>query len=439
MSSPGNDNFFSLLPSRDSGLALQMTERILRGMIRSGVWDAHQACVLGCDCSPLLNEANATSPAHDALAIEVAADSAVLLKNEGDLLPLRPGTTVALVGRGCAEPHQLDPTAWWQASDYYVVGGSGRVITTPDRAPSIVQALARRGVLRLRVSPDDTLAGALEAADGADLVLACAGATATEAVDRASLALDQQELLMQLGAALRLADIPLVVLAMAPGQIEAPWANSTSAAMVMFLGGQGTGEAWARLLLGEVVPSGKLPVTLPVHEGDMRAPCEETSCVYRDGLHFGWTAMIDKPVAFPFGHGLSYSQFRYEWAEGMKPRYSDDVSSNRSTVAPLSVTVSNTGHVPARETVQLYLSFPATSALAASEPRMLLRAFAKTPIVQPGASYTVAMQLSSRDLSVWDSSARPGGGWVVVTGNYNVTIGSSSRDLRLQTPLFVAA
>ena len=94
-------------------------------------------------------------------------------------------------------------------------------------------------MLRLNASRSDGLEEALAVAEGADVVIACAGGTATEAVDRASLALDQQQLLLALGPALRSRGVPLVVVAMAPGQIEAPWANDTAAAAVMFLGGQG--------------------------------------------------------------------------------------------------------------------------------------------------------------------------------------------------------
>jgi beta-glucosidase len=414
-----------------------MTERILRGMIQSGVWDGEPGgCVLGCDCSPSLYEANATSPAHDALAIEVAADAVVLLKNEGGVLPLRPNAKVALVGHGCTDPHRLDPHGWGQASDYSVVGGSGRVITTPDRAPSIEQSLARRGVLRLNASRSDGLEEALAVAEGADVVIACAGGTATEAVDRASLALDQQQLLLALGPALRSRGVPLVVVAMAPGQIEAPWANDTAAAAVMFLGGQGTGEAWARILMGEVAPSGKLPVTLPYHETDMLPPCEQSECVYRDALRFGWTALLGTRVAFAFGHGLSYSDFAYAWAPAGAPTYTRGEHGNSSS-ASLSVVITNVGAVDGRETVQLYLTFPANASGTTAEPRMLLRAFEKTPVLQPAGTHVAAMLLSARDLSIWDAAVGPRGGWRLVTGKFMLMVGSSSRDPRLEVPLWV--
>ena len=434
---PGNDDFYSLLPAQEPALVAQMTERILRGMLASGVWDEQPTCVLGCDCSTPLYEVNATSPAHDALAIEVAADSAVLLKNEGGVLPLRPHTRVALVGRGCTAPHELDPHGWWQASDYYVVGGSGRVITTPERAPTIEQALSRRGVLRLNASGSDRLDDALAVAEGADVVVACAGGTATEAVDRASLALDQHELLLALGPALRSRGVPLVVAAMAPGTIEAPWANDTAAALIMFLAGQGTGEAWARILLGEVAPSGKLPVTIPYHEAQMAAPCETSTCVYHDALRFGWTAHLGMPVAFPFGHGLSYAgSFRYAWAPDGSPSYARGADGNGSA-ASLSVVVTNMGTVAGRETAQLYVTFPANATGATAEPGLRLRTFEKTPVLQPGEAHVAIMTLDARDFSVWDAAVGTRGGWRRVAGEYTLMVGSSSRDPRLQVALRV--
>ena len=81
---------------------------------------------------------------------------------------------------------------------------------------------------------------------------------------------------------------PLVVAAMAPAQILVPWAAKASAAVVMFLAGQATGEAWANGLLGEGSPSGKLPVTLAVSEEGTLAPCDEPTCVYDDRLSVGW-------------------------------------------------------------------------------------------------------------------------------------------------------
>src|SRR5690606_29388018 len=81
----------------------------------------------------------------------------------------------------------------------------------------------------------------------------------------------------------------------------------------MFLAGQETGNAWADVLFGDVNPSGRLPVTFPVSEADTIEPCPGTTCDYTEGLFVGYRGMFGKDVAFPFGHGLSYTTFQYTW------------------------------------------------------------------------------------------------------------------------------
>ena len=83
----------------------------------------------------------------------------------------------------------------------------------------------------------------------------------------------------------------------------------------LFLAGQVHGEAWADVLLGDVNPSGKLPVTFPLNEDDVLAPCPWDNCAYGERLNVGWRALHGKPVAWPFGHGLSYTSFTYGWSD----------------------------------------------------------------------------------------------------------------------------
>ena len=113
---PGNDMYFSLLASDPDPAAAElvdgMARRVLRGMIGCGALDSHR-CTLGCDCGNFLYNTSVTSAAHSELAVEIASGSAVLLKNEGRggaaTLPIQPGATVALVGRGCSDDHAIDP------------------------------------------------------------------------------------------------------------------------------------------------------------------------------------------------------------------------------------------------------------------------------------------------------------------------------------------
>lgn len=268
-----------------------MVERILRGMIASGAWDV-PTCTVGCDCRPFIEKVYATTAAHAAVARRAATESAVLLKNSPPAgaarpaLPLRRGMRVGLVGRACYAPPHIDlRTASWMQGDYYVIGGSGRVVASPNRTRSVHQALVAREV-DVVLSPNDSVPAALAVAyAGVDVLIACGGATTTEAKDRESLQLDQHQFLHALGANLSAtpAAPALITLAMAPGHFDATWAVNSSAAMVMFLGGEGTGEALADLLLGTESPSGKLPLTLPLNASDMVQPCTTANCSYDEG------------------------------------------------------------------------------------------------------------------------------------------------------------
>lgn len=154
----------------------------MRGMLGSGgaAYDAGPVCNAGCDCESRLVQTVATTPEHVQVARSVAAQGLVLLKNQAATLPLRPGVRIALVGSACDAPH-VSVTAKWQQGDYYVVGGSGRVVS--DKAISISRALlAHEGVAIGAISPSDILEEALEADASADVdvTIACAGASAFE-------------------------------------------------------------------------------------------------------------------------------------------------------------------------------------------------------------------------------------------------------------------
>ena len=98
----------------------------------------------------------------------------------------------------------------------------------------------------------------------------------------------------------------------------------------MFLGGQESGHAWAAVLLGDVSPSGKLPVTFPLREEDTIPPCEADHCAYSEGLHVGWRGLHGKEVAYPFGHGLSYTTFALSWRKLPAATYTPPPATGRT-------------------------------------------------------------------------------------------------------------
>jgi len=239
----------------------------------------------------------------------------------------------------------------------------------------------------------------------------------TEGNDRDSLYVDNDgfisQLLQQKGSS------RVVVALSTPGVILTNWRGNADAIINMFLAGQETGGAWADVLFGDVNPSGRLPITLPNSEGDTIAPCGGDTCNYHEGLNVGYRGLGTKTVAFPFGHGLSYTTFTYAWVK--QPTKTGCTSDQ---VICMTVSVTNTGNRDGSEVVQVYMDYPAS----AGEPAGQLRQFQKVQIANH-TTVTVDLGISQRGLSIWDVSKND---WAVVQGSFVVNVGASSRDSRLR-------
>jgi hypothetical protein len=226
-----------------------------------------------------------------------------MLKNDA-ILPLTVDRKIAVVSGACAAVHDPETLlATWDRGDYYVVGGSGRVIA--PRITSVLDALRAGGADVVGTAGDD-LDAALEAAQCADVIVACGGAATTEAADRASLRLDNHDFLAALVAA---ADKPVALVALAPGAVVLPQADAAAAAVVCFLCGEATGWAIADVLLGRREPGGRLPVTIPRTEAATVQPCAMDTCPYTEGVRGGYRGMDASDAHYPFGHGLGYAIF----------------------------------------------------------------------------------------------------------------------------------
>ena len=183
----------------------------------------------------------------------------MLAKNDG-VLPLNPGARVAVVGAACAAAHNATKLLQqWNLGDYYVVGGSGRVLST--HAVTVLEGLVDAGFGVVDAAADD-LDAALAAAADADVVVMCGGATTTEAAARATLALDNHQFLE---AFARRSPAPVVLVALAPGPVLLP-DDDAAASLILFLSGEATGSAAAAVLKG-AEPGGRLPVTIPRRDG----------------------------------------------------------------------------------------------------------------------------------------------------------------------------
>lgn len=400
-----------------------MVTRVLYGMASvQGVWSEDPpVCRVGCTCGALMGGEIAASHNHSVLARELATSGAVLLKNEPAAeghpapLPLKPKSVVALVGSACAAMPDVDALLKdWTLGDYYTIGGSGRVICR-DPVP-ILSALQTSG-LALQPSESDSVDDAAMAMQGADIVVICAGATSKEGTDRDTLKLDQDEFVNGVLDAAP-SGIPTVLVALTAGAITAPW-DRLSAAVAFFLSGQETGHAVADILTGAVTPSGKLPVTFPLSAEDALWPCQHDPCEYTEGLRGGWHVYDGKPVAFPFGHGLSYSSFNIS-AGG-------NWSVAHGGVHFFTVRVENTGKVSGAEVAQLYIGYPNTTP-GQAQPPLRLRRFQKTKVLAPGDLVEIVFELGPHDLSTWDVGAHA---WQPVEGMFTAVVGVSSRDHRL--------
>ena len=372
--------------------------------------------------------------AHHALAREAAAAGTVLLKNDpvgsptgaAPLLPLSPDTLagVAVVGELARTPR-------------YQGAGSSQV--NPTRLDDALTALRTAAGTDLPFaagytlaegpaddrSPDALVAEAVEAARGAGTVLVFLGLPAayeSEGYDRDHLDLpaDQVALLRAVAAA-----NPRVVVALAGGSAisVAPWQDVAPALLTGWLGGQAGGSAVVDVLTGAVAPSGRLTETLPLRLEDTPAfgnfPGELGHVRYGEGVLVGyrWYDARQVEVAYPFGHGLTYTTFAYDDAT------TEVTGSGADARVRVAVRVTNTGAVAGAEVVQVYVGDPQAQV---QRPERELKAFAKVHL-EAGASQVVTLELDARDLSYWHPVLRR---WVLEGGEFRVAVGASSRDLR---------
>ena len=350
--------------------------------------------------------------AHHALARRAAEESMVLLKNEGDLLPLAPHTTVAVIGDFAENPRYQ---------------GAGSSMVNAFQVDTLLGALRGSGVQIAGYQPGfdrhgapspEKQARAVALAQKAEAVILCLGldeVQESEGLDRTSMRLapNQTELL----AAVCAVNPNIAVVLHAGSPVEMPWLGQCKALLYASLSGQAGAGALADALTGRCNPSGKLAQTWPLRYEDIPASehfaGEGRTVEYREGLYVGYRYFVtaQKPVLFPFGYGLSYTSFAYS-----------DLSVGKERV---TLTVANTGSRPGCETVQLYISKPDSCVY---RPARELKGFARVSL-EPGEAKTVEIPLSRQAFRFWNSAANR---WEVEGGSYDILIGASAVDIRLQ-------
>ncbi len=332
--------------------------------------------------------------AHHALARRAAAEGAVLLKNEGGILPLKPDAKIAVIGamakslryQGAGSSH-INPMKLSQPLDY--LPGAVYASGCDDRGDT-TEAL---------------LAEAVETAKNAGIAVVFAGLPGhyeSEGFDRENMKMPEGHLRMI--EAVASANPNTIVVLLSGSSVECPWADNVKGILYMGLPGQAGGEAVADLLYGSVNPSGKLAESWPYRYED--TPSSEiygktADALYQEGIYVGYR-YYDKsgtPVRWPFGYGLSYTDFAYS-----------DLTVDGDAV---SVTVKNTGSLAGAEVVQLYIEAPQNGL---HRPVRELKGFQKV-FLQPDESQTVTFTLTDRSFAVWQD------GWKVPCGTYTVSIG----------------
>ena len=362
--------------------------------------------------------------AHHQLARRAAAECAVLLKNTG-VLPLAKDTrSLAVLGA---------------LAQYPQFNGTGCAAMNPqcsDIPLQEIKALAPEGCA-VTYAPgytrdyrhdDALLAEAVAAARDAQAAVVFAGAfLPPEDDDFSRRTLDLEPATAELIEEVLAVQPNTVVVVYNAESVAMPWADRAAGILDLWFSGEGSGHAAAQLLWGEISPSGKLPVTMPVRIEDTPAylnfPGEGDYHYYCEGIYAGYRYYEKKKIEplYPFGHGLSYSRFTYSAPRVSVPQL---VLPGQVTVY---CTVQNDGQMPAAEVVQLYV---ADRHAKLARPEKELKAFTRV-YLQPGESREVQLTLETRDFCYYD----PACGWVADSGVFELLIGASSADIRLRIDL----
>ncbi len=357
--------------------------------------------------------------AQHELARKLACECMILLKNDMHTLPLKAGEKIAVIGEFAKKPR-------------YQGGGSSHI--NSFRVDSLMDALSgmnnisyAQGYSTEQDDPDDALIQeAVSLAKQSDKVVVVAGlpdSFESEGYDRTHMRLPkcQNELITRVASAC--ANTIVVLYNGSP--VEMPWIGRVRAVLEAYLAGQAVGSATRDILYGQVSPSGRLPESFPYHLEDTSAFLsyggEGDRAVYAEGVFVGYRYYDKKriDVLFPFGYGLSYTSFAYSDLVLDRESMRDDEDLH------VSVNVTNTGDVPGKEVVQLYVADRESSVF---RPVRELRGFEKV-FLNPGETRTVSFTLGKRAFAYWDTTLHD---WYVESGSFAVQIGRSSREIVLE-------
>lgn len=360
-----------------------------------------------------------TPEMRHAAAVEIAKEGIVLLKNDEKILPLSNDKKIAVTGNFAWEPP---------------LGGGGSAYAETDFKQTPLQTLLAQK-LKNSATVDFTddvafsgdgynfnLAKAIKAAYSHDLVIVCAGTgrcVETEGRDRTDIKLPfvQEQAIKKISQA----NPNTVVIVYAGSAIDmSEWIDDVKAVVFVGFAGESVNEALASVLCGEVSPSGKLAETFPISLEDTFVENEVGDGFvdwYNDGILVGYRYYdkIGADVMFPFGHGLSYTEFEYSDLK---------IEKTGECEYDVSYTVKNIGDVAAKEVSQVYVKDVFSFVL---RPEKELKGYSKD-LIKPGEEKRVCIKLCSRAFAYYSTQLK---GWHIENGTFEVMVGSSSRDIRL--------
>ena len=364
------------------------------------------------------------SDAHHKLAREIASQCMVLMKNEGNLLPLKKDAKIALIGEMARTPRYQ---------------GAGSSLINPIKLDSAYStfneildfSFSSGYTLQAKKQTDALMDEAKQNAKNADVAVVFIGLTdeyETEGNDRKHINIPpvHNKLVEEV-----LSVNPNTVVVLSGGaSVEMPWANKVPAILNMFLTGQAGGSAVCDVMFGDVNPSGKLSETYPLALEDNSNynyfPGTPVSVEYREGVYVGYKYYdtANKEVAFPFGFGLSYTTFEYS-----NVKVSADSIKDTDTVT-VSFKIKNTGSVDGAEVAQVYVNDVESTIY---RPVKELRGFKKV-FLKAGEEKDVEITLDKRAFAYYNVEL---GDWHVESGEFKILVGASSRDIRLEASVNV--
>lgn len=361
--------------------------------------------------------------AHNLLSRQIAEQSMVLLKNDGNILPLKrvEGEYVAVIGAFADNPRYqgagssiINPT---------MIDSGRRAFNNSPISVKFADGYDRSG---RRKNEDAYITEACNLAKNASKAVVFIGLTddyESEGFDRSTMKLpDGHNRLVE--AVSRVNDNVIVVLE-GGSPVEMPWADDVKAILNAYLGGQSVAPAIVDVLTGKANPCGKLAETYPVCLKDtptsFRYPDSKEDVQYRESIFIGYRYYdkVERNVRFPFGFGLSYTSFEYSDIKLKKKNLT------KGEGAKVTFTIKNTGDVAGSEIAQVYVAKPESKIFRAPKE---LKGFVKIHL-EPGEEKKVSVELDDRAFAFWNTATED---WCVESGEYKILVGASSRDIRLE-------